>query len=86
MKAGYLSPLLFVNFRWIDKSGAAHRKIDFFPFIAKGNISPYTLSPTAKRANYKMFKYVKLDKMPQIEMYRYYNASGVYDDINIGND
>lgn len=80
MKAGYLSPPLFINFKWLDRSGAANRRIDFYPFIAKDNISPYILSPTARRANYKMFKYVKLDKIPRIEMYRYFNPSGSFDD------
>jgi len=68
LKAGFLSPPLIVNFRW-DGEGGFHQKIIFYPFIAKGNIKKYTLSPTAKRANYKMFRYEKLDKTPSIELY-----------------
>ncbi|MBI2018996.1 hypothetical protein HYS96_04840 [Candidatus Daviesbacteria bacterium] len=63
LKAGHLSPPLFINFRWETKAGF-RREIRFYPFIAKGNIQKYQLSSTARRANYKMFKYVKLDRIP----------------------
>lgn len=63
LKAGYIAPSLIVNFRWETKDGLS-REIRFYPFIAKGNIQKYTLSETARRANYKMFRYVKLDKIP----------------------
>ena len=35
----------------------------------KANIEKYTLSPKAKRANYKMFKYIKLDQTKYFMLY-----------------
>lgn len=61
LKAGYLAPPLIINFKWANKGGQC-QEIRFFPFIAKRNIQKYILSPEARRANYKMFKYVKLDQ------------------------
>ncbi len=72
LKAGYLSPPLFINFRW-ESNNALCREIRFYPFIAKGNISKYQLSPSARRANYKMFKYVKLDKIPYLVLHQLYD-------------
>lgn len=69
LKAGYLSPPLFVNFKWKVPEGL-NREIRFYPFIAKGNVKKYQLSPTAKRANYKMFKYVHLDKIPFFPLFQ----------------
>ncbi len=69
MKAGYLSPALFINFRWFTKEGL-NREIRFYPFIAKGNIKMYQLPPEAKRANYKMFRYVKLNTIPYFVLYK----------------
>ncbi len=63
LKAGYLSPSLIALFRWNTKNGLC-REIRFYPFIAKGNIQKYTPKETAKRKNYKMFLYAKLDKIP----------------------
>ncbi len=65
LKAGYLAPPLIINFKWKTKKGS-FREIRFYPFIATGNIRRYQLSPTARRANYKMFRYEKLDKIPFI--------------------
>lgn len=79
MKAGFLAPPLIVNFRWIDKKGTANREIRFYPFVAKGNIKKYTLSANAKRANYKMFRYEKLDKIPFIVMHTFYDPEGLFD-------
>jgi DNA-directed RNA polymerase subunit RPC12/RpoP len=56
LKAGYLAPPLIINFKWQDKKGR-HQEIRFYPFIARRNIKKYTLAPTARRANYKMFRY-----------------------------
>lgn len=67
-KAGYLAPPLIVNFKWITKEGF-RQVIRFYPFVAKGNLRPYKLSATAKRANYHMFAYIKLDKIPFFELY-----------------
>lgn len=75
LKAGYLAPPLIVNFKWRSK-GATYREIRFFPFIAKGNIKKYQLSPTAKRANYKMFRYVKLDQIPCVRLHQSFDPYG----------
>ncbi len=69
LKAGYLIPQLIVNFKWRAKNGRLNQEIRFYPFIAKGNIKKYQLSSMAKRANYKMFKYVGLDRIPHIVLY-----------------
>lgn len=63
MKAGYLAPSLFINFKWDTKTGL-NSEIRFYPFVPKRNIKKYQLSPTARRANYKMFKYIELDEIP----------------------
>lgn len=68
LKAGYLSPPLIIVFRWETNEGA-FSEIKFYPFIAKGNIEKYTLSAEARRANYRMFKYVKLDKIPHMTLH-----------------
>lgn len=72
LKSGYLSPSLFVNFKWKVKEGI-NREIRFYPFIAKGNIKKYQLSPNARRANYKMFKYIHLDKIPYFPLFQLFN-------------
>lgn len=68
LKAGHLSPPLIVNFKWNNKSGS-YQDIRFFPFISKDNVRKYSLSPTARLANYRMFLYVGLDKLPHIQLY-----------------
>lgn len=67
LKAGHLAPPLIVNYRWTDKDGE-HHEIRFYPFIAKENVQKYTLAPTARRANYRMFNYVRLNELPYIEL------------------
>jgi|SRR3989344_2544404 len=66
IKAGYLPPPLIINFKWRTGGGASCQEIRFYPFVARGNIHKYKLSKNAKRANYKMFRYIKLDKIPSI--------------------
>ena len=68
LKAGHLSPPLIVNFKW-SKEEANHQDIRFYPFIAKENVKKYQLSETARRANYRMFRYVGLDKLPFVQLY-----------------
>ena len=75
LKAGYLTPPLIVNFKWKAKNGGLNQEIRFYPFIAKGNIQKYKLSEKARRANYWMFKYIKLDKIPHIVLYRQYQPN-----------
>ena len=67
LKAGNLTPPLIVNYRWNDKTGG-HHEIRFYPFIAKDNVQKYTLAPTARRANYRMFNYVKLNELPYLKL------------------
>lgn len=77
LKAGYLTPPLIVNFRWKSEGGALCQEIRFYPFIAaKGNIKKYQLSEKAKRAKYWMFKYVNLDKIPFIVLYKQFDPLG----------
>lgn len=75
LKAGYLAPPLFVNFRWKGEEGNIKREIRFYPFVSKGNISKYTLSEKARRANYRMFNYVKLDKIPHMVLLQELNPN-----------
>lgn len=68
LKAGYLAPPLIINFKWKCEGGLC-QEIRFYPFIAKANIEKYILSSKAKRANYKMFKYVKLNQAKYFMLY-----------------
>ena len=67
-KSGYLVPPLINNFTW-KENGKAKQEIHFYPFVSKKNLSKYQLSETARRANYKMFRYVGLDKLPHFVLY-----------------
>lgn len=67
LKSGYMTPPTFFNFKW-DKG--LHQEIRFYPFIPKKNLKKYKLSPKAKRANYKMFHYVGLNKIPYFRVYK----------------
>lgn len=68
LKSGFTIPPLIVNFKWIEK-GIEHQKILFYPFIPRLNLRKRQLSPTARRANYKMFNYTCLDKLPHFILY-----------------
>ena len=63
MKSGYMVPPLITNFKWKDKQGN-HQEIRFYPFVPKINLKMHQLSPTARRANYKMFNYIGIDEIP----------------------
>lgn len=69
LKSGFLTPPLITNFRWKDKMGE-HQEIRFYPFIPKGNLKMHKLSPTARRANYKMFNYIGIDKLPYFVLFQ----------------
>ena len=56
-------PALIANFKWEDKDGK-HQEIRFYPFVPKINLKKHQLSPTARRANYKMFNYIGIDSIP----------------------
>ncbi len=68
LKSGFMMPPLIVNYKWSEK-GSNHQKIIFYPFIPKFNLKKRQLSATARRANYKMFNYVGLDKLPHFVLY-----------------
>jgi len=68
LKAGYIMPPLFVNFKWTEKA-EQHQQIRFYPFIPKHNLRQRTLPETAKRAGLKMFDYIGLDTLPHFIMY-----------------
>lgn len=69
LKSGFPMPPLIANYKWVDNSGE-HQEIRFYPFIPKKNLKHRALSPTARRANYKMFNYIGLDKLPYFILYR----------------
>lgn len=68
LKSGYMTPPLFLNFKWSEK-GEPKQEIRFYPFVPKKNLSNYKLSPTARRANYEMFTYKGMDKLPYFLVY-----------------
>jgi hypothetical protein len=68
LKSGFITPPLIVNFQW-PKNSLTNQKIVFYPFIPKGNIKKYQLSPTARQANYRMFTYVGLLSLPNFVLY-----------------
>lgn len=68
-KSGYLIPPLIANFKWTE-SGKEKQEIRFYPFIPKINLKKRTLSAEAKRANYKMFNYVGLNKLAHFVLYQ----------------
>ncbi|MEX2007571.1 MAG: DpnI domain-containing protein [Candidatus Levyibacteriota bacterium] len=63
LKSGYTIPPLIANFHWSEKEETRH-EIRFYPFIPKISLKKYQLSPSAHRANYKMFRYTDLSKIP----------------------
>lgn len=69
LKSGFLAPPLITNFKWSDKTGD-HQEICFYPFVPKKNLKMHKLSPTARRANYKMFNYIGIDKIPYFELFK----------------
>lgn len=69
LKSGFITPPIFVNFKWQEK-GKDRQEIRFYPFVPKNNLRKYQLSPTARRANYKMFNYIGLDVLPHFIVYK----------------
>lgn len=68
LKSGFLAPPLITNFKWSNKTGD-HQEIRFYPFVPKKNLKMHKLSPTARRANYKMFNYIGIDEIPHFVLY-----------------
>lgn len=68
LKSGFMIPPLIANFKWKEK-GIMRQKIIFYPFIPESNLKKRQLSPTARRANYKMFNYIGLSDLPNFVMF-----------------
>lgn len=68
LKSGFMIPPLFANFKYKVK-GTNRQTILFYPFIPKANLKKRQLSATARRANYKMFNYTGLSKLPNFVVY-----------------
>lgn len=69
LKSGFITPPLITNFKWTEK-GENKQEICFYPFVPKKNLHKYKLSSTARRANYWMFRYTGLDKLPHFTLYK----------------
>ena len=69
LKSGFMTPPMIANFKWKDTLGT-HQEIRFYPFVPKSNLKKYQLPSTARRANYWMFNYVGLDKLPYFVSYK----------------
>ena len=69
LKSGFIIPPLITNFKWEEKKEKC-QEIRFYPFIPKSNLKMHQLSSTACRANYKMFNYVGIDRLPYFILYK----------------
>lgn len=65
LKSGFMVPAMFANFKWTE-NGEQRHQIIFYPFIPKTHLKKRQLSSTARRANYKMFNYMRLSKLPSM--------------------
>jgi hypothetical protein len=68
LRSGFMIPPLIVNYRW-PRPALTNHVIHFYPFVPVGNVRKYQLSPTARRANYRMFTYVGLSTLPHFVLY-----------------
>ena len=68
LKSGIMVPPLSANFKW-KENGEDRQEIIFYPFIPKANLKKRQLSASARRANYKMFNYVGLTKLPSFKVF-----------------
>lgn len=69
LKSGFSVPPLITNFKWVNGT-KKHQEIRFYPFIPKTHLKKRQLSSEARRANYRMFNYIGLDKLPYFLMYK----------------
>ncbi|MEK7629823.1 MAG: DpnI domain-containing protein [Patescibacteria group bacterium] len=69
LKSGFITPPMIANFVWKSK-GKKHQEIRFYPFVPKKNLRKYKLSEKARRANYWMFSYIGLEKLPCFVVYK----------------
>src|SRR4030042_2121955 len=63
LKSGFITPPLILNFKWEEES-KPKQEIRFYPFVPRKNLKHYKLSKKARRAGYRMFNYVEMDKVP----------------------
>ncbi|MEK7642548.1 MAG: DpnI domain-containing protein [Patescibacteria group bacterium] len=70
LKSGFITPPIITNFIWKVEE-KQYQEIRFYPFIPKKNLKMHQLSPKARRANYKMFNYIGIDKLPYFILYQY---------------
>ena len=63
MKAGFMVPPLFVNYKWEDSTGP-HHKIIFYPFIPRANLKKRFTTIKKTGRNLWMFNYIGLDVLP----------------------
>jgi len=68
LKSGFMVPPLIVNFKWTEGPNKK-QEIRFYPFVPKTSLKKYKLSKNARRANYWMFRYEKLDVIPYFLLY-----------------
>jgi len=68
LKSGFMVPPLIANFKW-KEAGKVKQTILFYPFVPRANLKMRQLSAEARRANYKMFNYVKLGELPHLVLH-----------------
>lgn len=68
LKSGYMVPPLLLYFKWSEK-GVKMREVRFYPFVPKKNLLHRRLPKHARRANYEMFNYVGMTKLPFFTVY-----------------
>ncbi len=67
-KSGFIIPPIIANFKW-KENGNDKQTILFYPFVPKTHLKKRQLSPQARRANYKMFNYIEMNKLPRFVLY-----------------
>ncbi len=68
LKSGFMVPPLIANFKWLE-NGKKQQRILLYPFVPRNHLRKRQLSAHARRANYKMFNYVELSKLPCFVLY-----------------
>jgi transcription elongation factor Elf1 len=68
LKSGFVTPPLFVNFKWQDRKGS-RQEIRFYPFIPKNNLKKYFTTIRNPPRQLWMFNYIGLDKLPKFIVY-----------------
>ena len=68
LKSGFMVPPLIANFKWME-GGKKRQTILFYPFVPRAHLKKRQLSSKARRANYKMFNYFRLNELPCFTLY-----------------